>query len=117
MFKDTLSKFFKLDTIIENLTGLVETRIELLKVEARENIAKALAQAVAYLFITFLFVLFIAFLSIAIALVLSERLGNFAGFWIVGGLYLILGLILWFSRDRIIAKLETRFSFMFRKKN
>ncbi|MDQ2658399.1 MAG: phage holin family protein, partial [Bacteroidota bacterium] len=113
----TLSKFFKLDTIIENLTGLVETRVELLKVEARENISKALAQAVTYLFILFVAALFITFFSIAIALVVSERFGNFAGFWTVGALYLIIGLILWFSRDRIVTRLETRFSFMFRKKN
>ncbi len=117
MFKDTLSKFFKLDTIIENLTGLVETRVELLKVEARENISKALAQAVTYLFILFVAALFITFFSIAIALVVSERFGNFAGFWAVGALYLIIGLILWFSRDKIVARLEARFSFMFKKKN
>ena len=116
MFKDTLSKFFKIDSLIENLTGLVETRVELVKIELKENLAKGLAQAVAYLLIAFILALFITFLSIAVALVLSAQLGNFAGFSIVGLVYLIAGLILWSSRKKIIAKLEHRFSFMFRKK-
>lgn len=116
MLKNTLSKFFKIDSLIENLTGLVETRVELLKIELKENLAKGLAQAAAYLLIAFILSLFITFLSIAVALVLSAQLGNFAGFSIVGLFYLIVGLILWSSRKKIIGKLENRFSFMFRKK-
>ena len=116
MLKDTLSKFFKIDSLIENLNGLVETRVELVKIELKENFAKGLAQAVAYLLIAFILALFITFLSIAVALVLSAQLGNFAGFSIVGLFYLIAGLILWSSRKKIITKLEHRFSLMFRKK-
>lgn len=116
MLKDTLSKFFKVDSLLSNLSGYVETRVELLKVEVKEDLTKGLAQGVTYLFIAFIFALFIAFLSIAVALVLSAELGSFAGFSLVGVFYLITGVILWFSREKLIAKLESRFSFMFRKK-
>lgn len=116
MLKDTLSKFFKLDSIIENLTGLVETRVELLKVEVKEDVSKALAKAVAYLFIAFILALFLTFVSIAVALLLGRTLGHVVGFSIVGAVYLIIGLILWFSREKIITELEARFSFLFRKK-
>lgn len=116
MLKDTISKFFKVDSLISNLTGFVETRVDLLKMEVKEDLASALAQAVAYLFIAFIFALFITFISIGLAVLIGERLGNFAGFSIVGGVYLIAGLILWFSRLNIISKLENRFSLMFRKK-
>ena len=116
MLKDTLAKFFKVDNLVENLTGFVETRVELLKIEVKEDAAKVLAQAVAYLFIAFVLALFITFVSIGVALLISERLGNFAGFSIVSAVYLLGGLILWFSREKVISKLENKFLFMFRKK-
>jgi hypothetical protein len=116
MFKDTFSKFFKIDSLLSNLTGYVEARVDLLKVEVKEDLTKGLAQAVAYLFIAFIFALFLTFVSIAVALLLSASLGTFAGFSIVGGVYLIIGLILWFSREKLISKLESRFTILFRKK-
>ncbi|HET9487504.1 MAG TPA: phage holin family protein [Chryseosolibacter sp.] len=116
MFKDTFSKFFKIDSLLSNLTGYVEARVDLLKVEVKEDLTKALAQAVAYLFIAFIFALFLTFVSIAVALLLSASLGRFAGFSIVGGVYLIIGSILWLSREKLISKLETRFALLFRKK-
>lgn len=116
MLKDTLSKFFKVDSLLGNLTGYVETRVELLKVEVKEDLSKGLAQAVAYLFIWFILALFLTFFSIGIALLLGKSIGNVAGFSIVAAIYLISGLILWFSREKVISKLEARFALMFRKK-
>ena len=116
MFKDSLSKFFKVDNLLSNLTGYVETRVELLKIEVKEDLAKTLAQAITYLFISFILALFLTFVSIAVALLISARLGNFGGFSIVGLAYLITGLILWLSRGKLISKLEKRFVLMFRKK-
>lgn len=116
MLKDTLSKFFKIDSLLSNLTGYVESRVDLLKVEVREDLAKALAQAITYLFIAFILALFLTFVSIAVALLLSTRLGNFAGFSIVGAVYLLTGIILWFSRGKLISNLEARFTLMLRKK-
>jgi hypothetical protein len=116
MLKDTLSKFFKVDNLLSNLTGYVETRVELLKIEVKEDLARSLAKAIAYLFIAFILALFITFVSIAVALLLSEHLGNFVGFSIVGLIYFMTGLILWFSREKLISNLEKRFTLMFRKK-
>ena len=117
MLKDTLSKFFKVDNLLSNLTGYLETRVELLKLEVKEDLAASLAIAVTFLFIAFVLALFLTCISIGIALLLSLRWGNFAGFSIVGLAYLITGLSLWFSRVRLISKLEKRFALMFRKKN
>ena len=38
--KDSIFKFLRLDNLVENLSGYVETRIELVKLEVREEIAK-----------------------------------------------------------------------------
>ena len=116
MFKDTLSKFFKVDSLLSNLSGYLETRVEILKVEVKEDLAKTLAKAVSYFLIGFVSALFLTFISVALALLLGQRLGNFAGFSIIAGIYLITALILWFSREKLIAKFESRFDVMFRKK-
>ena len=116
MFKDSLSKFFKVDTLLSNLTGYVETRVELLKIEVKEDLAKSLAQVILYFLLVFLFALFIVFLSLAIGLVLSARFGNFVGFSLVGVFYLLAGLILLLTRKSLISKLEKQFTLMFRKK-
>jgi uncharacterized membrane protein YqjE len=116
MFKDSLSKFFKVDSLLNNLTGYVETRVELLKIEVKEDLAKGLAKAILYFVLVFLVALFIVFLSIAIAFVISVALGTFAGFSIVGGFYLLTGLILFAFRKKLIMILEKRFTQTFRKK-
>ncbi len=117
MFKDTLSKFFKVDSLLAHLSGYVESRVELLKLEVKEDLSKGLAQGVTYLFIAFVGALCVTFLSIAAALLLGKVLGNIIGFLIIAVLYLIGGVILWSSREKLIAKMETIFSTMFRKKN
>jgi uncharacterized membrane protein YqjE len=116
MLKDTLSKFFKVDSLLSNLTGYVETRVELLKIEVKEDVAKGLAQAVSYLFIAFVVALFVTFISVALALLLGQRLGNIAGFSIVALIYLIVGVILWSSREKLIARLENKLSLLLKKK-
>ena len=116
MLKETLSKFFKVDSLLSNLTGYVETRVELLKVEVKEDLSKGLAQAIAYLFIFFVFAVFLIFLSVGAALWLGSSVGPVLGFCIISVVYLIIGTILWFSRARIIEDLETRLSVMMKKK-
>lgn len=116
MFKDTLSKIFKVDNLINNLTGYVESKVELLKIEVKEELARNLAKVAAWLLIAFILALFIVFLSIAVALELAGIFGSFAGFSMVAAAYLIGGLILWGSRQRLISKFEKQFELMFRKK-
>ena len=86
MLKDTLSKFFKVESLIENLTGFVETRVELLKLEVKEDVAKGLAKGVAWFVIGFVLTLFLVFASIGLALLIGATLGLFAGFMIIASL-------------------------------
>lgn len=116
MLKETLSKFFKVDSLLSNLSGYVEARVELLKVEAKEELAKGLARGVAYLLIAFVFAVMLTFLSVAAALLIAEALGAIAGFAVVAFIYLLIGLILWFNRSKLIAKMDEVFSVTFRKK-
>lgn len=116
MLKETLSKFFKVDSLLSNLAGYAEARVELLKVEVKEDLSKGLARGVSYLIIAFVFALMLTFLSVAAALLIGKVIGVIGGFGVVASVYLIIGLLLWFKRDKLIAKLEEVFSVMFRKK-
>ena len=116
MFRDSLSKFFKVDSIIENLTGYVETRVELLKVEAKEEVAKGVSNLVVYALLAFVFALVLVFISVAIALKIGESLGSFAGFGIVGAIYLVAGVVLAFYRQTLISNIEHRVSVILNQK-
>lgn len=116
MIRDSLAKFFKVDSLISNLTGYVETRVEILKIEAKEEISKQAANAVVYGAMGFVFALVLLFFSVAIALTIGKALGNFAGFSIVAGFYLILGIVLLLNREKLIKTIEKKISLKLKKK-
>lgn len=116
MLRDTIAKFFKVDSLIGNLTGYVETRIELLKIEAREEFAKAIARIIVYLTLSFLAAVVIIFFSMGVAVWLSELVGGFAAFAIVAGFYLLLGVVLLMAKDALVEKMEGGISKQLNKK-
>jgi protein-S-isoprenylcysteine O-methyltransferase Ste14 len=108
MLKETLLKFFKLDGLVNNLTGYIETRIELMKYEVKEDMAKALAKVSILLLLAVFFVFFLLFASAAVAHKIGESLGSFAGYGIVASFYFILLLLIIILRDPISKGLEKK---------
>ena len=106
MLKDTLVKLLKLDGLIDNVTGYVEARIELMKLEIKEDLSKTLAKLAMVMVLVFAFSLFMLLISMAVAFKIGERIGTFGGFAIVAGFYFALILILVLFRDSISAALE-----------
>ena len=116
MLRDSIAKFFKVDSLIGNLTGYVETRIELVKVEAKEELAKGLSTVIVFLLLAFIVALVIVFVSVGIALRVGEALGNLAAFSIVAAFYAIAAGIVAWKREEISRSLETKFNQMLNKK-
>ncbi len=116
MLKETLLKFLKLDSLIDNLTGYVEARIELMKIEVREELANGLAKALVLVLIIAMVTLFVCMMSIAVAYKIGESLGIFEGFAIVACFYLIAGLGLFLFRNPITEKLEKQLATKMGKK-
>jgi hypothetical protein len=106
MLGSSISKFLKLDNLMSNLTGYLEARMELLKVEIKEDLAKGLARVINYLLLFFVFALAVFFISMAIAIELAKFVGDFWGFGIVALFYLVVGLVLFVSRSALNTKLE-----------
>jgi uncharacterized membrane protein YqjE len=116
VIKDTIAKFLRLDGIMSNLTGYIEARIELMKMEIKEDVAKALSKAIVYAIIGFVVTLFVLFISMAVAYKIAEATSLFTGFTIVAGFYLLVGAALWMIRDNLKKKMETQFNENFKLK-
>lgn len=116
MFGSTITKFLKLDQIIDNLTGFAEARVELLKVEIKEDLAVGLARAVTYMLIFFAFAMMLLLMSFGAAILLSERFGALVGYGSVGGVYLLAGIILLAKRKQLIDSIEKKLTVTFKKK-
>jgi len=106
--KDTIFKFLRLDNLMSHLTGYVEARIELLKVEIREEIAKVLANAIMIIIVAFLALIFLLFVSVGLAHYLNTFFDSaHTGYWIVAGIYGVPCLVFLLFRKRISHSMET----------
>ena len=116
VLKDSILKFLKLDGLIESLTGYIESRIELTKLEIKEDIAMGLAKVLLAILLGVVFTLFIILISIAVAHLIAKSLGAFGGFAIVAGFYLIVGMLLLAFRNAISEKLQDYLMKIMKKK-
>ena len=93
--KSKLFKFLKIDAIIENLTGLIEARLELAKIEIKEEVAKTGARIITGIVLAFLAVMIVIFLSMSLATWLNYLLDSvYLGYVIVTGFYLLVLVLL-----------------------
>ena len=116
MLKDSILKFLKLESLIENLTGYVESRIELTKMEIREDLAKGLSNFLLFILLGVVLTLFVILISIAIAHLIAKSTGAVGGFAIVAGFYLLLGLLVFAFRGAIVEKLQKQLIQIMKKK-
>jgi len=108
MLKDTILKFLKLDGLVDNLTGYVESRIELMKFEVKEDIARAASKIFLLLLSALFFTFFVLFSSVAVAHKIGESMGAVMGFGIVAGFYFTVLLITVLFRKPIGRSLEKK---------
>jgi len=86
--KDYVFKLLRLDGVINHLSGYVESRIELIKLDVREEVVKVISRGLALGLIVLLALLFLVFISFGLANTLNSYFGNNAtGYWIVSSLY------------------------------
>lgn len=100
--KDEIFRLLGLDTLIRSVSGYIEARVELIKMEIREEITRHLSRLIVTLTGLLLALSALGFLSITLALVLNETLESpYLGFLIVGGSYLLIALLIFAFRDSI----------------
>ena len=88
---DDSSKTPRNDSLIGNLTGYLDTRIDLVKLELQQKASTVLVSTVHGAALAMLGLLFIIFVSIFAGLALNSALDSpYWGFGIMAGIYLVL---------------------------
>lgn len=99
-------KIFNIDRLLESLTGYLETKIELFRLDVEDEIQKVIAKAII-LVIVVICVFFALFLiSISLSQFLNALFDSrFLGFMVVAVLYLAFGGIVYSKRERLNDKI------------
>lgn len=94
--------FLGVDNLLDHLTGFIEAKVEIYKIEFREEAVGGLSKLLVGLLLFSFGWLFILFLSMAGGFYLGKVLGNdFLGFLIISGCYLLLFVVIFFFKDQL----------------
>ena len=95
--------FEKVDGLTQHVKDYINTKIEITKLRLAEKTSQVVGNVIAILIVAVLFLFVVVFGSLAGAWALSDMIGKpYAGFLIVAGFYLLLGIIVWVARGRLI---------------
>jgi hypothetical protein len=90
-------------TLIDKSKDYLETKIELTRLKTIDKSADILSTMIVMVSMIFIASLVIVFISIALALLLSKWVGSlYSGFFIVGGFYALVLLLIYIRRDKWI---------------
>ncbi|RSK47953.1 phage holin family protein [Hymenobacter rigui] len=99
--EDDTSKTPRTDNLMGNLMGYLDTRIDLVRLEAQEKVKTAFVGTVHGVTLGLIGLLFFVFLNLFIALLLNDVLHSpYWGFGIVAGFYLLLLVIFLVGIDK-----------------
>jgi hypothetical protein len=95
--------FEKVEGLTEHVKEYITTKVELAKLRLAEKTSLTVGNLIAAVVVAVLFLFVMLFGSIAGAWALSDWIGKrYIGFLIVAGFYLLLAIIVWFARNRLI---------------
>lgn len=91
------------DILITNIKDYINTNIQLVKLKVTDKSSEAIGGIVAIVIVAFILILFLVFLSTALAILISNLLESpSSGFFIMAGVYLIIGILLFANKEKWI---------------
>lgn len=116
--KDRILKFLHLDEIIKNLSGYVEARVGLVKIEIREEVAGVLSRGLMIMIFSLVGFMFFLFLSFGLASYLNTLLeSEFAGYMIIASFFGLLLLVLLIFRKSFFRMIGRQFAELIKQKH
>ena len=95
--------FNKAEELVREIKEYIHIKLESFKLTVAEKISRVAAVIIAGAVVAVAILFFIIFLSFALAFLLGEIVGSvWLGFLIVAGFYLLIGLIVWSSKRKLI---------------
>ena len=105
--KDEVFRLLGIDSLIRSLSDYVEARVELVKMEVRDEISRHLSRFFVVLLTLLLFFMAFGFLSITAGLYLNEILeSSWQGFLMVGIGYLVLAILILLFREHLTRSVQ-----------
>ncbi len=91
------------ELLVEKVKDYAETRIDLLRLKAIDKSSSFLSLLIAMIVVILVGLISFMILSVGLALLLGDLLGKaYYGFFIVAGIYLITGLVLYSTREKLL---------------
>lgn len=103
--KGKIIKLLKLDKLFQNLTGYIETQIELIKLDLKDQAAESIQKLIQVIIIMLFAFIFIIFISVSAAVginLLAES--KLMGYLIVAAFYFVIVLIFLFDKNTKFGK-------------
>ena len=95
--------FAKAEELAGHLKEYINNRMDAVKLNAAEKSSKLAATVIASVVVAMFFISFLFFASTALAFVFSRLTGElWLGFLIVSAIYLLLGVLVWLLKDRLL---------------
>ncbi len=96
-------EFNKAEELASQLKAYINTEIELAKLIAAENLSRVFSNLIAVILVCIVFLLFLLFASFTVAYLAGKWTGEmWMGFLTVTLFYLLLGIIAWFTREKLL---------------
>ena len=100
-----------IDSLVDNITGMIETYVALAQLEIRNGIAHSLTYIIISTVLIFFLSFAIFFFSLAVAVIINNISGiNFLGYFIVSLLYIIFLILIVSQRKNIKARIDLAIS-------
>jgi hypothetical protein len=114
--KDRIIKFLKLDSVIDNVVGYAESRLALMKIEVREEVANILSRGLMIMILFLIGFLVVLFLSLGLAQYLNTFFEEeYAGYILTAGFFGLLLLVLVLLRKNLFKAMEKQFENMIKE--
>jgi uncharacterized membrane protein YcjF (UPF0283 family) len=95
--------FTKAEELVSEVKEYINIKLDALKLTVAEKISRIAAVIIAGAVVAVAVLFFVIFLSISLAYLLGEIFGSvWLGFLTVAGLYLLIGLIIWSGKRKMI---------------
>jgi fatty acid desaturase len=95
----------QIESLLERAADYGKTSFELVKLKAVDKTSDVASSIISNLIVLVVFATFLLFINLGLAFWLGEKLGNlFYGFFIIGGSYFIIGIIIHFLMHKWIKK-------------
>ncbi len=96
-------EFKNVESLVDQLRSYVNTRVAQTKLSVAEKASRLAATMIAWLLAALVFFVFLVLVSMAAAIAIGQWLENlWLGYLIVAGLVLMLMLVLWLLKDRLL---------------